>query len=188
MGPLDLVLLGVVGIWGLKGFLRGAKSELLGILVFFIALLGALHFSSSVAKLFSRFLPFFPFAIAKGIGFVVLFFVSLSVLRFLIGIVEGRKRIGMLSRILGLGIGMGKGLFWAGFFAFFILHYCSIHKSGWREKDSWLAKPISTLSPVFVKSLYHAKPGAQDLFRQMEPALRLLGKWISSVDTIQMGE
>jgi len=188
MSPLDLVILGIVGILGLKGLIRGAKSELLGILAFFLALWAALHFVSSLAKLFLRFFPFVPFSILKGIGFVILFFVSLGVLRFFIGIVDGRHRIGMFSRILGLGIGMGKGLFWASFFAFFLLHYCSIEKSGWREKDSWLAKPISIMAPVFVKGLYHAKPGAQDLFHQMEPGLRILGKWISSVDTTQMGE
>lgn len=188
MSPLDLVILGFLAIWGLKGFIRGANSELLGILAFFLALWGALHFASSVAKQFLRFFPFFPFGIVKTIGFVVTFFVALGILRFLIGLVDGRKKMGILSRILGLGIGMGKGLFWASFFAFFILHYCSIQKSGWREKDSWLVKPISTIAPVFVKSLYHVKPGAQDLFYQMEPAVRILGKWISSVDTTQSGE
>lgn len=188
MSPLDLVILGFVGVWGLKGFIRGAKSELFGILAFFLALLGAVHFASSVAKLFLRFLPFVPFSFLRAMGFVILFFVVLGILRFLIGIVDGRQRIGMFSRIMGLGIGLGKGLFWASFFAFFILNYCVIHKSGWRGKDSWLAKPVSVMAPAFVKMLYHAKPGTQDLFQQMEPAVRVLGKWISPVDTTQIGE
>ena len=73
MNSVDLILLAVVGLFGLRGFFRGLFREILSLAGLVVGFMMAVKFDEPMAGYATQYWKFSPLAL-KGIAFVVIFF------------------------------------------------------------------------------------------------------------------
>lgn len=112
MSLLDLVLIAVVGVSALFGLLRGFVGTVASILAWLLAGWAAFHYGAAVALWLSD--DGRP-STAELFGGYALAFIAVLVFVGLVGWVVGRlvKGVGLsgLDRLLGLALGLARGLF-----------------------------------------------------------------------------
>ncbi len=111
MNTLDWILVGIAGFSVLRGLMRGAVSQIFGIIGILAGFYAASHYYEQVG---AKFHAYFPSLSGTGtVAFIVLFILTwfcVAVLGFWIVRVLRSAGLGFLDRLWGAMIGMGKAL------------------------------------------------------------------------------
>ncbi|MFQ5903726.1 MAG: CvpA family protein [Candidatus Binatia bacterium] len=111
MNIVDLILLGLLSLFALRGFFKGLFRESFSLVGLFIGFMVAVHYDEPVAALWSNYWKFSP-VILKAIIFVVLLFVVYFTFSLAGWLLHRSARFLFLqgvNRVGGIVLGVGKG-------------------------------------------------------------------------------
>jgi membrane protein required for colicin V production len=151
---VDLTLLAILLLFGLRGFFRGFFRELFSLVGLIMGFMVAVAYERQVAAFFATHWNASPLLL-KGAAFVAVFF-SVYFLLNLMGWMLHRSEkllfMKTLNRTGGIAIGMGKGTALAAL-AVFLLSASSLLPQPTREKfaGSYLVTPLSRLAENLIR-------------------------------------
>jgi len=147
---IDLILLVVFALFGLRGFFRGFFREFFSLAGLVAGFMVAVAYDQEVAALVSKYRPVsISPLLLKGISFVAIFFVVyflLSLAGWLLHRSEKLLFLTALNRTGGIALGLGKGAAVIAL-AIFTLHSTSLLPPPARDDlaRSYLVEPLSRL-------------------------------------------
>jgi membrane protein required for colicin V production len=145
---VDLILLCVFALFGLRGFFRGFFRELLSLVGLVAGFMAAVAYDQELAELLASYWKSSPLLL-HGIAFVAVFFVVyflLSLTGWLLHRSEKLLFLKTLNRTGGIALGAGKGAALAAM-AVFLLSSSSLLPKPTRDnvENSYLARPLTRL-------------------------------------------
>ncbi|MGH7930295.1 MAG: CvpA family protein [Candidatus Binatia bacterium] len=154
MNWIDLALLVVLLLFGLRGYFRGLFREVFSLLGLVAGLIGA----SRYAELLSGFVATYwdaPSLVLKGTSFVICFFV-IYVFFNLIGWLLHRSAKALflqtVNRFGGILLGVGKGAALAAFVVFAVTSTALIPSSARQQLDqAYLVSPLANLADALIR-------------------------------------
>ncbi len=152
---VDLILLAVLGIFGLRGFFRGLFREILSLAGLIVGFLVAARYGDVAAQYAAQHWKFAPIML-KGAGFVAIFFViyfGFSLAGWLLHRSEKMLFLKTVNRAGGIAVGVGKGAAVAAL-AIFLLSSSSLLSQPTRESlaSAYLVPPLSQLGESLIKA------------------------------------
>jgi len=151
---IDLILIGMLALFGLRGFFRGLFREifsLLGLIAGFIMAVALLGPGAAYAAQFWKAPPLF----LKGAVFVAIFFVVyfvFSVIGWLLHRSERLLFLKTLNRAGGIAVGLGKGAAIIALAIFFLSDAAWLPKSKQETlQDSYLVSPLSRFARTLIR-------------------------------------
>ncbi len=169
MNGLDWALAGIAGFCALRGFTRGAVSQVFGIAGLIAGFLVAAHTHQALAHALSGAFP--SLSSAPAVSFALLFFLTWFCLGAAGHVLSGLLRktgLGFLDRLWGGGVGLGKALV----LAVVIISAMTFFLS---PQDDLLRR--SRLTPYVQEAAIFAvnitPPSVQELFHEKKKQLEL---------------
>ncbi|MGZ8424681.1 MAG: CvpA family protein [Candidatus Binatia bacterium] len=155
MNWVDLILLAVLGIFGLRGFFRGLFREILSLAGLIVGFLVAARYGDVAAQYAAQHWKFAPIML-KGAGFIAIFFViyfGFSVAAWLLHRSEKMLFLKSVNRVGGIAIGIGKGAAVAAL-AIFLFSSSSLLSPPTRDSlaSAYLVPPLSQLGETLIKA------------------------------------
>ena len=152
---IDLILLAVFGVFGLRGFFRGLFREILSLAGLIVGFLVAARYGDAAARYAAQHWQLAPIML-KGAGFVAIFFViyfAFSLTGWLLHRSERMLFLKTVNRAGGIAIGVGKGAALAAL-AVFLLNSSSLLSRPTRDslESAYLAPPLSQLGESLIKA------------------------------------
>lgn len=153
MNWVDLILLCVLALFGLRGFFRGFFREVFSLVALVAGFVAAVAYDQEVAALVSRHWPMSPLLL-KGVSFVTIFFLVyllLNLAGWLLHRSEKLLFLKTLNRTGGIALGLGKGAALAAI-GIFVLGSTSLLPRSTRDnvERSYLAPPLAVLGQSLV--------------------------------------
>ena len=150
---VDLILLCVFALFGLRGFFRGFFRELLSLVGLVAGFMVAVAYDQEIATLVSKHWRMSPLLL-KGLSFVGIFFVVyflLNLAGWLLHRSEKLLFLKTLNRTGGIALGAGKGAALAAM-AIFLLNSTSLLPQPTRHNvdGSYLARPLARLGQSLI--------------------------------------
>jgi membrane protein required for colicin V production len=151
---VDLILFGLLGLFGLRGFFRGFFREFFSLAGLAAGFMVAVAYDQQLAGLVSPYWQVSPLLL-KGVSFVIIFFVVyflLSLAGWLLHRSEKLLFLATLNRTGGVALGLGKGAAVIAV-AVFALDSTSLLSRTAREDvtRSYLVEPLSRLGRGLVQ-------------------------------------
>ena len=154
MNWVDLILLGVVGLFGLRGFFRGLFREILSLAGLVVGFMMAVKFDEPMAAYATQHWKFSPLVL-KGIAFVVIFFFvyfSFNLVGWLLHRSEGMLFLKTFNRAGGVAIGVAKGAALTALVIFFVGSSSLLSRSARDSLNSaYLVSPLSQLAESLIR-------------------------------------
>jgi membrane protein required for colicin V production len=152
---VDLILLAVLAVFGLRGFFRGLFREILSIAGLVVGFLVAARYGDRVADFVAQHWQLSPMLL-KGAGFVAVFFLiyfGFSLAGWLLHRSEKMLFLKTVNRAGGIVMGVGKGAALAAL-AIFLLNSTSLLSRPTRDslENAYLAPPLSQLGEDLIKA------------------------------------
>jgi membrane protein required for colicin V production len=151
---VDLALLAVFSLFGLRGYFKGLFREVLSLCGLVVGFMVAVRYDDRVAALAGSYWNFPPF-ILKGTAFIVIFFVVYFVFNlagWLLHHSEKALFLQTVNRLGGIAVGIGKGA------AVMALIVFIVHSASWvplstKEslESSYLVSPLSRLGEGMIR-------------------------------------
>ena len=154
MNWIDITLLVVLLLFGLRGYFRGLFREVFSLLGLAAGFLGAARYAESAGFWLANYWPA-PAILLKGLGFVFCFFL-IYVFFNLIGWLLHRSAKALLlqsvNRFGGIILGFGKGVALAAL-AVFTVSSTSLVPPAARQKleQSYLVSPLANLADALIR-------------------------------------
>ena len=154
MNWVDLIVIVVLALFGLRGFFRGLFREVLSLTGLFAGFMLAVAYDQQVAAYIAVYWQVSPL-ILKGTAFVVIFFLVyflLSLIGWLLHRSEKLLFLQTLNRSGGVAVGVGKGLALTAL-ALFLLNSAAWLPQPARENldRSYFIAPLSELAQSLVR-------------------------------------
>lgn len=154
MNWVDLILLTVLALFGLRGFFRGFFREVFSLAGLVVGFLAAVTYDRQVATWAEGIWKISPL-ILKASAFVIIFFMiylTLNLAGWLLHRSEKLLFLKTLNRTVGIAIGMGKGAALTAL-AVFLLTSSSWLPQPTRQKfeGSYLVSPLSHLAEGLIR-------------------------------------
>jgi membrane protein required for colicin V production len=145
---VDLILLCVFALFGLRGFFRGFFREFFSLIGLFAGFMIAVAYDQEIAAFISKHWKMSPLLL-KGISFVAVFFFVYFLLNLAGWLLHRSERLlflRTLNRTGGIALGMGKGAALTAM-AVFLLSSTALLPQPTREnvESSYLARPLGKL-------------------------------------------
>lgn len=155
MNWIDLILLAVLAIFGLRGFFRGLFREILSLAGLIIGFLVAARYGDVAAQYVAQHWKLSPLLL-KGSGFVAIFFViyfGFNLAGWLLHRSEKMLFLKTVNRAGGIALGVGKGAAVAAL-AVFLLGSSSLLSRPTRDslEHAYLVPPLSELGESLIKA------------------------------------
>jgi uncharacterized membrane protein required for colicin V production len=151
---VDLIVLAVLALFGLRGFFRGLFREVLSLAGFIAGFMLAVAFDQDVAAYAARYWTVSPMVL-KGSAFVGIFFLVhfvFSLVGWLLHRSEKLLFLQTLNRSGGIAIGVGKGTAVAALAIFLLTSAAWLPQSARANLDgSYLSAPLSQLAEHLVR-------------------------------------
>lgn len=143
---VDLILLGLFALFGLRGYFRGFFRELFSLVGLVAGFMVAVAYDQEIAALFPAHWRVSPF-LQKGVAFVSIFFIvyfALNLIGWLLHRSEKLLFLKALNRTGGIALGLGKGAALCAL-AVFLLNSNSLLSQPARENfaGSYLVRPLA---------------------------------------------
>jgi membrane protein required for colicin V production len=142
---VDLILLGLLSLFGLRGYFKGLFRESFSLMGFFIGLIAAVRYDEQLANLWANTWDISPL-ILKVLSFVGLFFVvyfTFSLAGWLLHRSAPYLFLGGINRVGGIVLGIGKGAAILALAIFFLSSFPWMpQKTKQAIEDSYLAVPL----------------------------------------------
>lgn len=154
MNWVDLILLVVVGLFGLRGFFRGLFREILSLAGLVVGFMMAVKFDEPMAGYATQYWQFSPLAL-KGIAFVVIFFLvyfTFNIAGWLLHRSEKMLFLKTLNRAGGVAIGVAKGAALTALLIF-LVGSSSLLSRPTRDSlhSAYLVSPLSQLAQSLIR-------------------------------------
>jgi membrane protein required for colicin V production len=151
---VDLILLCVFALFGLRGFFRGFFREIFSLVALVAGFMVAVAYDQEIAVFVSHYWRMSPLLL-KGISFVALFFIVyflLNLAGWLLHRSEKLLFLKTLNRTGGIALGLGKGAALAAM-AIFLLSSTALLPQPTRANvdSSYLAGPLSKLGAGLIR-------------------------------------
>jgi membrane protein required for colicin V production len=150
---VDLILLSVLALFGLRGFFRGFFREVLSLIALVAGFAAAVAYDQQIATFVSKHWQMSPLLL-KGMSFMAIFFVVyflLNLAGWLLHRSENLLFLRTLNRTGGIAVGLSKG---AAFVAIgiFLLGSTSLIPQPTRDnvESSYLAPPLTKLGQSLI--------------------------------------
>jgi membrane protein required for colicin V production len=174
MNTIDICILVVLGIFGIKGFIRGIVIEiftLVGMVVAYIIAIREMSFLSNllVTKLH------LPDILASSIAFLVLFIGIVFLFRWLAGALKLFARwtfIGWLDSLGGMIFGLFKGALIASLLILLISLLPLSSEIQKQQEASFLFKPIRSVAPLVFNTLKRIIPHSKDFYEELKESIK----------------
>lgn len=152
---VDLILLAVLGIFGLRGFFRGLFREILSLAGLIVGFLVAARYGEVLARYAAQHWKFAPIML-KGVGFVAIFFAiyfGFNLAGWLLHRSDKMLFLQTVNRAGGIAVGVGKGAAVAAL-AIFLSSSSSLLSQPTREsfERAYLVPPLSRLGESLIKA------------------------------------
>jgi membrane protein required for colicin V production len=151
---IDLTLLAVFALFGLRGYFRGLFRELFSLIGLVVGFLAAARYGTSVAGWAAAYWDGGPLVL-KGAAFVLLFFVVyflFSVAGWLLHRAEKVLFLQSINRVGGIAVGIGKGAALVALLVFFLSSASWMPRATRERLDgAYLAAPLSRLGEEIVR-------------------------------------
>jgi membrane protein required for colicin V production len=151
---VDLALLAVFSLFGLRGYFKGLFREVLSLCGMVVGFMVAVRYDDRVAALGSSYWNISPF-ILKGAAFIVIFFVVYFIFNlagWLLHHSEKALFLQTVNRVGGIAVGIGKGA------AVMALIIFVVHTASWvpnstklKLDGSYLVSPLSRLGEGMIR-------------------------------------
>jgi membrane protein required for colicin V production len=151
---IDLALLAVFSLFGLRGYFKGLFREVLSLCGLVVGFMIAVRYDERVAALAGSYWNFPPFVL-KGGAFVVIFFAvyfAFNLAGWLIHHSEKALFLQTINRLGGVAVGIGKGAALTALVVF-IVHSASWvpHSTKQSLEGSYLVSPLSRLGEGMIR-------------------------------------
>ena len=154
MNWIDLIIICMLALFGLRGFFRGLFREvfsLLGLIAGFMIAVAFLPSAASYAAAFWKAPPLF----LKGAVFVVIFFLVyfvFSLMGWLLHRSESLLFLKTVNRAGGIAVGLGKGAAIIALIVFFLSEAVWLPKAGQQNfHASYLVSPLSRFAESLIR-------------------------------------
>lgn len=169
MNWVDLTLLAVLALFGLRGYFKGLFREVFSLAGIGIGFVVAVRYYETVAAFGQAFWHFSPL-ILKGAAYVAIFFVVYFLIGSIGWLVHRSEKflfLQTINRVGGVAIGIGKGLAVTAL-AVFLVGSASWLPAGARDKmnGALLVSPLSRLAEEMIRI------GKERIFPQPGGAVR----------------
>lgn len=154
MNWVDIALLAVFCLFGLRGYFKGLFREVLSLCGLVVGFMVAVRYDDQVAVLSASYWSISPF-ILKGAAFVAIFFIVYFVFNVAGWLLHHSERalfLQTVNRIGGIAIGVGKGA------AVMALIVFVVHTASWVPRStkikldgSYLVSPLSRLGEGMIR-------------------------------------
>lgn len=178
MNWFDIILLGILAFFIIKGLIRGIILETFTLIGFFAAYVIAIRELEWATAFFARLIDVPPF-VATTLGFLIIFFIVVVIFRVtavLLHKIFKRTPVAALDRGGGVFVGLLKGLLAMSLTACLMDIIPRETGSFMKTRDkSWFIRPAKTVAP-FVFNLIkdavpHTKPFADEFQEAMSKAI-----------------
>jgi membrane protein required for colicin V production len=163
---VDLTLLCVFALFGLRGFFRGFFREVFSLAALVAGFMVAVAYDQEIAGLVSRHWRMSPLLL-KGLSFVAIFFIVyflLNLAGWLLHRSEKLLFLKTLNRTGGIALGLGKGAALAAVVIFFLTSTALLPQTTRANvESSYLARPLAKVG----ENLVHL--GKEKVFAGEEP-------------------
>jgi membrane protein required for colicin V production len=173
---IDLTLLAVLLVFGLRGYFRGLFREVCSLLGLLAGLVGAARYAEPVAHYVDS-LWSAPPIVLKALAFTICFFVIYVSFNWAGWLLHRSAKVWFLSTVNRLGgilLGVGKGMALAALVVFALTSTTLMPRSARAQlEDAYLVAPLSRLADTLIrfgKDKVFAKEGGQ--FRLIQTARR----------------
>jgi membrane protein required for colicin V production len=164
---VDLILLAVLGLFGLRGFFRGLFRESLSVAGLVVGFMLAVKFGEPMAAYATQYWKLSPLVL-KGIAFVVIFFLvyfCFNLVGWLLHRSEKMLFLKTLNRVGGVAIGVGKGAVLTALLIFFVSSSSLLSRPTRDSLNSaYLVSPLSQLAESLIRV------GKEKVFTNERPA------------------
>jgi len=152
---VDLILLAVLALFGLRGFFRGLFREVLSLAGLIVGFLIAARYGDAAAQYVAQHWKLSPLLL-KGAGFVTIFFLiyfGFNLIGWLLHRSEKMLFLQTANRAGGIVMGVGKGAALAAL-ALFLLSSSSLLSQPARDSlgSAYLVQPLSQLGESLIKA------------------------------------
>jgi membrane protein required for colicin V production len=152
---VDLILLAVLVLFGLRGFFRGFFREVLSLAGLIVGFFVAARYGDVAAQYVAQYWHLSPLLL-KGTGFVALFFViyfGFNLAGWLLHRSEKMLFLKTINRAGGIAVGVGKGAALAAL-AIFLLTSSSLlsHPTRKSFESAYLVRPLSQFGESLIKA------------------------------------
>lgn len=154
MNSIDLIVIAVLALFGLRGFFRGLFREFFSLAGWVLGFFSAASFAGVLAAQAAVYWKASPL-ILKGAAFVTIFFLVyflLSVIGWLLHRSEKMLFLTTVNRTGGLAVGLGKGATLAALAIFFLTHSAWLPRTARGDfEGSYLVTPLSRLAENLIR-------------------------------------
>jgi membrane protein required for colicin V production len=154
VNSIDLILVLVLALFGLRGFFRGLFREFFSLAGWLLGFLSAAGFAGVLAAHAAAYWKISPL-ILKGSAFVAIFFLVyflFSVTGWLLHRSEKMLFLKTVNRTGGIAIGLGKGAAVAALAIFFLTHASWLPRATRTDfEGSYLVTPLSRLAENLIR-------------------------------------
>jgi membrane protein required for colicin V production len=169
MNTIDIGILIVLGIFAVKGFIRGIVIEVFTLAGMIIAYIVSFREMNAVAEILMKSVRIPP-VIATTVSFLILFIVIVLLFRWLAGALKLFARwtfIGWLDSFGGVVFGLFKGALIASLFLLlFSVIPLSSEIQAWQD-DSLLFQPVRSVAPFVFNTIKKAIPHSKDFYEEL---------------------
>jgi membrane protein required for colicin V production len=174
MNTIDIGICFVLGIFGVKGFIRGIVVEIITLVGMVIAYIVSIREMGFFADILIKNIHMPP-VVASTISFLIPFIVIVFLFRWLASALKLFARwtfIGWIDSLGGLVFGLFKGALIASLIIllFSLLPLSSeIYKL---QKESFLFQPIRSVAPVVFNTIKKVIPHSKDFYEELKEGLK----------------
>ena len=174
MNFIDICILVVLGIFGVKGFIRGIVIEiftLVGMVVAYVIAIREMSFFSNL--LVTKF--HLPDILASSIAFFILFIGIVFLFRWIAGALKLFARwtfIGWLDSLGGVLFGLFKGALIASLVILLISLLPLSSEIQRQQKESFLFQPIRSVAPFVFNTIKKVIPHSKDFYDELRESVK----------------
>jgi len=170
MNVIDLVILGVLAVFAVKGLIRGVIMEVFTLIGLLIGYLIALREMSVVAGFLEKWLHLKP-PVPGIVGFILIFLLIVIVFRLIAGLLRKFVKwtfLGWLDRGLGTLLGLFKGILISSLLIMLVGLVPPSDSMEKTQEESLLFGPVKSVAPAVFNVIKHTFPKTKDFYEEVK--------------------
>ena len=174
MNVIDIGILVVLGIFGVKGFIRGIVVEIFTLAGMVIAYIVSIREMGSLANILTTNVHIPPLA-ASTISFLILFIAIVFLFRWLASALKLFARwtfIGWIDSFGGMLFGIFKGALIASLIILLVSLFPLSSEIDKLQKESFLFQPVRSVAPVVFNTIKKVIPHSKDFYEELKEGLK----------------
>jgi membrane protein required for colicin V production len=174
MNAIDIGICLVLGIFGVKGFIRGIVIEIFTLAGMIVAYVISIREMGFLANIITKNIHI-PTVIASTISFLILFIAIVFLFRWLASALKLFARwtfIGWIDSLGGLIFGFFKGALITSLIILLVSLIPFSPEIDKLQKESFLFKPIRSVAPVVFNIIKQVIPHSKDFYEELRESLK----------------